>query len=401
MSHGTVVRLALFSSVCMALGGCSETGDAYIASINPNPYPPADGPGEVLDPDEVQSAQRIAAIIEAHLARLYPTGQIRRDAHPKSTGCVDAVFTVNNDLDAKFRHGIFAEPGRSYRAVIRFSNSNENPTLPDRDPDGRGMAIKLFDLGPNQVPIVADPLSSLTPRADIPFVAPDYMQLAGGPSQDFVMISHPVFLVADPVGYRKVIGNTDSASPLAAIVRPFIALEGLGVTGIRNAMAITSLKIANPLAQRYWSMVPYRLGTGPTAIATKFSVLPVRFPADTAAPDPTDPDFLRHAMARSLDKGEAKFAFAIQPRTAPSQPVEDPRIDWPETEAPFHTVATITVPKQNFDTVPRNTACELLSYSPWHALPDHRPLGAVNRMRKVIYQYISAFRRDKETGAAR
>jgi hypothetical protein len=191
MSHGTIVRLALLSAVCMALGGCSETGDAYIAGINPNPYPSADGPGEVLDPDEVQSAQRIAAIIEAHLARLYPTGQIARDAHPKSTGCVDAVFTVNNDLEAKFRHGIFSEPGRSYRAVIRFSNSNENPTLPDRDPDGRGMAIKLFDLRPNQIPIVADPLSSLSPRADIPFVAPDYMHLAGGLSQDFVMISHP------------------------------------------------------------------------------------------------------------------------------------------------------------------------------------------------------------------
>ena len=401
MSIGSATRLALSASICMALGGCSETGDAYIAGINPNPYPPADGPGEAMDPDEIQSAQRIAAIIEAHLARLYPTGRIERDAHPKSTGCVDAVFTVDNDLDTKFRHGIFAEPGRSYRAVIRFSNSNENPSLPDRNPDGRGMAIKLFDLGPNQVPMATDPLSSLSPRADTPYLAPDDMQLAGSPSQDFIMISHPVFLVADPVGYRKVIGNTDSASPLAAIVRPFIALEGLGIAGIKNAMAIVSLKIANPLAQRYWSMVPYQLGTGPTAIATKFSVLPVGFPTDAAAPDQSDPDFLRHAMVRSLEKGEAKFVFAIQPRTASTQPVEDPRIDWPEAEAPFHTVATITVPKQNFNTEARNTACALLSYSPWHALPDHKPLGAVNRMRKVIYQYVSAFRRAKEADAAR
>jgi hypothetical protein len=198
-----------------------------------------------------------------------------------------------------------------------------------------------------------------------------------------------------------VMGSTECASPLAAIVRPFIALEGLGITGIMNARAITSLKIANPLAQRYWSMVPYQLGTGPAAIATKFSVLPVGFPADAAPPDQADPDFLRHAMVRSLEKGEAKFVFAIQPRTAPTQPVEDPRIDWPEAEAPFHTVATITVPKQNFNTDPRNTACELLAYSPWHALADHKPLGAVNRMRKAIYQSIGAFRREKESGAAR
>ncbi len=398
MSITSTIRLTLLATVCMALGGCSETGDAYIANIDPNPYPPADGPGEAMDPDEIQSARRIAAIIEAHLTNMYPNGQIRRDAHPKSTGCVDATFTVNNDIPAALRVGIFAEPGRSYRAVIRFSNSNEDPTRPDRDPDGRGMAIKLFDLQPNQVPMTADPLAALSPRADMPFVAPDNMTLAGSPSQDFIMISHPVFAAADAVGYRKLVGNTDSTSPLAAIVRPFVALEGLGISGIKNAMAITSLKIDNPLYQRYWSMVPYRLGTGPSAIATKFSVLPVVTPAE-AAPDPADPEFLRHAMVRTLAKQEAKFVFAIQPRTETTLPVEDPRVDWPESVAPFHNVATITVPTQNFNTAPRNTACELLSYSPWHALPEHRPLGAVNRMRKVIYETISGFRRAKEAAA--
>jgi hypothetical protein len=73
--------------------------------------------------------------------------------------------------------------------------------------------------------------------------------------------------------------------------------------------------------------------------------------------------------------------------------VEDSRIEWPEAAAPFHTVATITIPPQTFDTPPQNAACEALSYSPWHALPEHRPLGAVNRMRKAIYERISAVRR--------
>jgi hypothetical protein len=58
-------------------------------------------------------------------------------------------------------------------------------------------------------------------------------------------------------------------------------------------------------------------------------------------------------------------------------------------------VADIVIHRQTFDPKARNTACELLSYSPWHALPDHKPLGAVNRMRKGIYEAISAFRRGK------
>jgi hypothetical protein len=393
-------RFVFFVSCCVALAACKETGDAYYAEIDVGSYPPADGPGEVMGDNEIESARRIAAIIEAHLTHLYPTGQFRRDAHPKSTGCVDAVFTVNSDLPPAFRHGIFATPGRSYRAVIRFSNSNEDPTRSDAEPDGRGMAIKLFDLASSQIPMTSDPLALLSPNADNPSVPPDNLKLAGGPSQDFIMISHPTFLVANAEGYRRVIGISDSASSLAPIAQPFVALAGLGISGIRNEIAITSLHIDNPLNQRYWSMVPYRLGTGSGAMATKFSVVPEQVPEQTRVPDKSDPNFLIHAMARTLEQREARFTFEIQPRTLPTLSVEDPRIEWPEASAPFHPVATIVVPKQNFDTVPRNTACEQLSYSPWHALPDHKPLGGVNRMRKVIYEALSVFRRAKAAGAS-
>jgi hypothetical protein len=66
-----------------------ETGDNYYAGVQVGDYPPADGPGEKIDANEVEAARRITAIIEAHLSRLYPTGPILRDAHPKSTGCLD------------------------------------------------------------------------------------------------------------------------------------------------------------------------------------------------------------------------------------------------------------------------------------------------------------------------
>jgi len=401
MPSSITMRLAFLFSLGAVLAACGETGDAYYAGVDPGSYPPANGPGEKMDSNEIEAARRITAIIEAHLDRLYPHDPKLRDAHPKSTGCVDAVFTVREDVPVAYRKGIFASPGRSYRAVIRFSNSNENAKQSDAEADGRGMAIKLFDLDSSQKPMTVDPLASLSPRADTPPSKSDNMRLAGGPSQDFIMISHPTFLVADPDGYRRVFEYTDADNRLAELMLPLVAVYGMGISGVKNLRGITSLKIDNPLSTRYWSTVPYQLGNGPDAIAIKFSADFKPVTEQAAEPARSDRDFLRHAMAATLQRRDAKFVFEIQPRTSSELSVEDPRIEWTEQAAPFYPVADIVIHRQTFDTVARNAACEVLSYSPWHALPEHKPLGAVNRMRKGIYESISAFRRGKAADVPR
>src|SRR5262249_48761244 len=60
----------------------------------------------------------------------------------------------------------------------------------------------------------------------------------------------------------------------------------------------------------------------------------------------------------------------------------------------FRNVATIIIPHQEFATPARDRFCETLSFTPWHALPQHRPLGAVNRMRRVAYEAISKLRHE-------
>jgi hypothetical protein len=34
-----------------------------------------------------------------------------------------------------------------------------------------------------------------------------------------------------------------------------------------------------------------------------------------------------------------------------------------------------------------------MTFNPWHALPDHRPLGGFNRARREIYRAMAEFRR--------
>ncbi|MBE0437611.1 MAG: hypothetical protein IBX56_17630 [Methylomicrobium sp.] len=87
--------------------------------------------------------------------RYPPPKQIHRGVHPKSHGCVKATFTINADIPPV---GLFAEPGKQFDAVIRFSNASVlvGPDTTEIDPatqkeveehGSRGMAIKVFNVG--------------------------------------------------------------------------------------------------------------------------------------------------------------------------------------------------------------------------------------------------------------
>jgi hypothetical protein len=85
--------------------------------------------------------------------------------------------------------------------------------------------------------------------------------------------------------------------------------------------------------------------------------------------------------------------FMIQPRAA-EMSVEDSVTRWSEEEAPFQPVAKLTIHKQAFDTPAQNRLCENESYNPWHALPAHKPLGTVSRIRRVVYEAIRDLRHE-------
>jgi hypothetical protein len=75
-----------------------------------------------------------------------------------------------------------------------------------------------------------------------------------------------------------------------------------------------------------------------------------------------------------------------------NMPIEDPTVRWKESQSPYVRVADVHIPAQQFDTPARNAFCENLSFTPWHAHEDHRPLGGLNRIRKAVYEEIAAYR---------
>ncbi|SDY71518.1 catalase family protein [Nitrosomonas halophila] len=328
--------------------------------------------GESLWPGEEAATLAIAKNIEQTIkSRYLDNPPALRHVHTKTHGCVLADFQVNKTLNDEHQHGVF-QSGAHYKAWIRFSNGGSDPTADDKEGDGRGMAIKLMGVPGEK------------------FLPDEHY------TQDFMMINHPVFFINDPQTYLSFVQARSSPYLLTRLSVPF----SLGIEGTIIAAKISGKKIGNPLYTRYWSMVPHQLGSGTHRRAMKYSVKPcVEMDNSPPSGKSQDPNYLRAAMKQSLGTQDACFEFLIQTRdtsipAGAALSVEISTDEWEESIAPFFKVATITIPKQDFDKPAQNKFCENLSYNPWHSVSEHRPLGGMNRIRKVVYSSAADLRRN-------
>jgi hypothetical protein len=233
--------------------------------------------------------------------------------------------------------------------------------------------------------------------------------------QDFLMINKPMFAFANVEDYevlsQALLANNDNGaaffamrgltagpppSPTPAQVR---ALTTLGI--VRRIQATSSTATpppfqvppASPVDNDYFGAAPFLLG--PDQVMRFRAVCVSR---STDAPDISDPNYLRNALAKRLkDKsaGDVHFHFEVQVRDAntisPDDDIENASKDWPAT-FPFVHVATLTIPLQECDTPELQDRCERLTFTPWRGLEAHKPLGGINRLRRTVYEASSAAR---------
>jgi len=316
--------------------------------------------------DVIQTAVRI---VDQHRE----STRFLRDAHAKAHGCVKADVQVLPDLAQDLRRGVFSEPGKIWQATMRLSNGNAYPQF-DSIRDARGMAIKLLDVPGKQL---------LGDRQ-------------GLHEQDFVMFNHPNFFVSDVAEYQQNIAAQADGKKVAAFF-PGWDPRSWQVRHLFIALATLSPAPASPTQTTYFSVSPYKFGNA----NAKFRVMPdpdscpaYSLPAQNQAL----PNFLRSALTQQLstDRVAACFVLQIQ-RQDPSRfmPIEDTSIEWKESDAPFETVARLTIPAQDFDTPAQNLACDNQSFNPWFGLEAHRPIGGINRLRKAVYEAVSDYRHSR------
>jgi hypothetical protein len=317
----------------------------------------------------IEIVESIARAIKLNFRQGGPPA--RRDAHAYDNGCVRAIFSVDTDLPDHLRQGVFV-PGSQYKAWIRFSNGNSEPR-PAWFFDARGMAIKLIGV-PGQK------------------LLDDEKQ-----TQDFILISHPKFFVNDLKRYKALLESFLRGSYFDQYVAPAFKLTLseyiLGLQANLNFMV-------NPLFHQYWSMTPYRLGVDPEK---KFAVKYTVKPGANSTPGFFARQLarlrrnfsLKEEMNKTLLRNEMWFDFYIQRYVDEKlTPIEDSKVEWTEDISKPERVARITIPIQDCMSPEQGQFCEDLSFSPWHSLPEHRPLGLVNRVRKIAYHEISKLRHE-------
>lgn len=330
-------------------------------------------PNEQVPPGEAAMTQGIIQTAVRIVDQHREGTRYLRDAHAKAHGCVKADVSVLTDLPAALRKGVFAEPGKTWPAVMRLSNGNAYPQF-DSIRDARGMALKLLDVPGEQL------LADQQARTE----------------QDFVMFSHPNFFVSDVAEYAQNIGAQADGQKIQAFF-PSFDPRSWQVRHLFIALATLAPPPASPTQTTYFSVSPYKFGTE----NAKFRV----------APDPQScppyqlpkqnqdlPNFLRSALNQQLstDRVPACFVLQIQ-RQDPAKymPIEDTSIEWRESDSPFETVARIRVAPQDFDTPALNLACDSQSFNPWFGIEAHRPVGGINRLRKAVYEAVSDYRHSR------
>ncbi len=316
--------------------------------------------GEKAAPDEEAATNDIVTNILNGLKKDYKQPPVKRDVHTKHHGCVKAIFKVHNEnIDQKYRVGIFSQ-NKDYQSWIRFSNGQGKPK-PDKSGDVRGMAIKLMGVPGKKL---------LESESD-------------EQTQDFLLINNNTFFIESLRDYTQLIKATSEGE--ASIIK-------FGIMHPKVSYRLYNIfkkKITSPLENDYFSTVPSKLGT----VAVKYRAKPCSGSVSTIPANPS-PDYLKETMEKTLSQKDACFNFMVQFRkgTFEDMPVEDSTKEWSEQVSPYIPVATLIIPHQQFANDKQMNFCENLSFTPWHSLPEHKPLGAPNRVRKVVYETISKYR---------
>ena len=337
---------------------------------------------EQLEPDEAEVGQNLndtmRKISETTLA---DEGRALRSVHAKPHGIVVGEMVVADGLPPVLAQGLFAKAG-SYPVVMRFSTL-PGDLLDDSVSTPRGLALKIIG-------VEGERLSGSE----------------GDVTQDFVLVNGPAFGAPNAKAFlanlKMLAATTDKIEGVKKVMSG--AMQGLqklviATSGKPNATIATlgGQPETHILGDTFYSQVPVLYGE----YIVKLAVAPIS-PSLTALTDaPLEvngkPDALRSAVTEFFASTPATWEVRVQLCTdLETTPVENAAKVWPEDKSPYITVARITAQPQETWTEGRKRAVdEGYSFSPWHGLAAHRPLGSVMRVRKAAYEMGKQFRSQK------
>ena len=326
---------------------------ACLATVATAAPPPRTDWKEVVSPDEA----KIFADLPGEFNRMQQSvaedtgGAPERGLHNKPHLACKGTLKVLEDIPEPYRQGFFKTPG-TYTTWVRFSNG-QGAQQEDRKPDLRGMAVKILDA----------PGDALSEEHSFDIVANNF------PAQPARDINQFMAFIRD----QKNI-----------ITLPFKLARDLGFS---EAKRILSWAAAN-LGTRVPSLATCSMFTGlplqygPYACHIRFT--PKN--GDSNMVGTSDKDYLRWDFMSRLHQTMLVWDVEVQLYTDPEHtPIEDASIVW---DAPYVKVAQLVLEQRDLSSDRAHleeATGNQLSFNPWHAPKEHRPLGQLMRARRFVY----------------
>ena len=348
---------------------------------NPVRYSPS---VESLAADEAKSTQGLIAVNRYINEKTFADGgHAIRSVHAKAHGILQGELEVDADLPDTLAQGLFATPGR-YPVVMRFSTI-PGDILDDSVSVPRGLAVKIIGVKGERLE-----------------------GSEGDVTQDFLLINGPAFGAPNPKKFLQVLRvlaiTTDRfewfKKLLSALMRPLQRLI-VAVTGRPNGTVanLGGQPETDILGETFYSQAPLRFGD----YIAKISVGPISpgltalvgAPVDVSS----DPNGLRAAIVRFFRENDGVWEVRAQLCTdLEKMPIENAAVVWSEKLSPYRRVALITVKPQAAWSETRASAVDDgMSFSPWHGVAAHRPLGGIMRARKAAYEMARMFRAERNS----
>ena len=346
------------------------------------PYTPAveqPAPDEHVTFDELsRTMQHITRTMASRYRNAY------RPVHAKSHGLLVGTLNVLPDLPEHLAQGLFATPA-SYPVVMRFS-TNPGDLLADTVSSPRGLAVKVLNAEGETV-----------------------ANHTGHTTQDFVCVDADKFGAPDPAGFLKQIKLFDKNLETPENVKHAVSVTArainatIGVVGLHSAtLEGVGAPAVHILGESFTTVSPIRYGSYVAKVGfapaseslRKLTSESVDLGEDYNALEELIKKFFRHETA----VWDVKVQLALAPIPGADEKdnkftIEDASKEWPKDDSPWQTVAQITVaPQDTYSDARQLFVDNQLSFSPWHALAAHQPLGGIMRSRLKAYEEAARYR---------
>jgi hypothetical protein len=319
---------------------------------------------ERIAPDEAERYARFAQQFSEIQARKSERWGPGRALHRKQLVAAQGTLEVLDGLPHYAHFGLFAVP-HDYEVWVRLSNGGMDRAS-DKMPDIRGFALRVLGVRGNSA-------------------------LGNGPavSQDFTFINQEAFAFSGSSEFVEfaVAASRGNGELFKHIVRRYGWLGTPAQLG--KMVKIVKRPFSGFATETLFSALP--MANGPYAVRVRLVPSSANGKPDPQARSGWGADFAARLRQGPLHWDMQLQFFASEAVT----PIEDASVNWP---TPYSTVARLMLPQQDVDGADGQVftqRVEAAVFDPWQALAEHRPLGDVQRARKVVY-----FQSQKGRGAA-